>query len=67
MKKILASCLFALPLLAASGAMAQAQTYPSKPIRWIVPYAAGGGSDFLARSISQVMSTQIGQSILVDN
>ncbi|MDB5829896.1 MAG: transporter substrate-binding protein [Variovorax sp.] len=67
MKKILASCLFALPLLAASGAMAQAQTYPSKPIRWVVPYAAGGGSDFLARSISQVMSTQIGQSILVDN
>ena len=67
MKKILASCLFALPLLVGSGAMAQAQTYPSKPIRWIVPYAAGGGSDFLARSISQVMSTQIGQSILVDN
>ncbi|MEB0059513.1 tripartite tricarboxylate transporter substrate binding protein [Variovorax sp. LG9.2] len=47
--------------------MAQAQTFPSKPIRWVVPYAAGGGSDFLARSISQVMSTQIGQSILVDN
>ncbi|QNK74954.1 Bug family tripartite tricarboxylate transporter substrate binding protein [Variovorax sp. PAMC28562] len=67
MKKILASCLLALPLLAASGAMAQAQTFPSKPIRWVVPYAAGGGSDFLARSISQVMSTQIGQSILVDN
>ncbi len=67
MKKILASCLFALPLLASWGAAAQAQTYPSKPIRWIVPYAAGGGSDFLARSISQVMSTQIGQSILVDN
>ncbi|MBC7392957.1 tripartite-type tricarboxylate transporter receptor subunit TctC [Variovorax sp. GrIS 2.14] len=67
MKKILAICLLALPLLAASGAMAQAQTFPSKPIRWVVPYAAGGGSDFLARSISQVMSTQIGQSILVDN
>ena len=67
MKKILASCLLALPLLAVCSATAQAQTYPSKPIRWIVPYAAGGGSDFLARSISQVMSTQIGQSILVDN
>ncbi|WP_416352328.1 Bug family tripartite tricarboxylate transporter substrate binding protein [Variovorax sp. RTB1] len=67
MKKISAICLLALPLLAASGAMAQAQTFPSKPIRWVVPYAAGGGSDFLARSISQVMSTQIGQSILVDN
>ena len=67
MKKILASCLLALPLLAALGTTAQAQTYPSKTIRWVVPYAAGGGSDFLARTISQALGTQVGQTILVDN
>ncbi|CAN5912997.1 tripartite tricarboxylate transporter substrate binding protein [soil metagenome] len=67
MKRILASCLLALPLLAALGSTAQAQTYPSKTIRWVVPYAAGGGSDFLARTISQALGTQVGQTILVDN
>jgi tripartite-type tricarboxylate transporter receptor subunit TctC len=51
--------------LAATGA--SAQTYPAKPIRWIVPYAAGGGSDFLARTVAQTFSTQVGQPVLVDN
>lgn len=46
---------------------ASAQTYPAKPIRWIVPYAAGGGSDFLARTVAQTFSTQVGQPVLVDN
>lgn len=52
--------------LAAGGAMA-ADAYPSKPIRWVVPYAAGGGSDFLARTIGQGLSAQIGQPVIVDN
>ena len=52
--------------VAASPATAQ-QTFPAKPIRWLVPYAAGGGSDFLARTISQRLSSQIGQPVLVDN
>jgi tripartite-type tricarboxylate transporter receptor subunit TctC len=55
-----AACLAAVP-------QAQAQGYPSKPIRWIVPYAAGGGSDFLARTISQDLATRIGQPVVVDN
>jgi tripartite-type tricarboxylate transporter receptor subunit TctC len=46
---------------------AAAQAYPAKPIRWIVPYAAGGGSDFLARTVAQTLSTQVGQPVLVDN
>ena len=33
-----------------------AQSYPAKPIRWVVPYPAGGGSDFLARTISQQLA-----------
>ncbi|MDM0123260.1 tripartite tricarboxylate transporter substrate binding protein [Variovorax sp. J2L1-78] len=52
---------------AATNAAAQPAAYPSKPIRWIVPYAAGGGSDFLARTIGQTLSTQVGQPVLVDN
>ena len=62
-RKLLAT-LCTLSLVAAS---AIAQTYPSKPIRWLVPYAAGGGSDFLARTIGQKLSTQVGQPVLVDN
>ncbi|RYF64209.1 MAG: tripartite tricarboxylate transporter substrate binding protein [Comamonadaceae bacterium] len=65
MKKLVAGCLLALPLLAPS--LAQAQAYPSKPIRWVVPYPAGGGSDFLARTIGQTLSTQTGQPVTVEN
>ena len=53
MKKLIACGLLALPMLAATQAFAQTQAYPNKPVRWLVPYAAGGGSDFLARTIGQ--------------
>lgn len=57
-----------LALTAFSAIMpAQAQQYPSKAIRWVVPYPAGGGSDFLARTIGQQLSSQIGQTVVVDN
>lgn len=66
MKKHFLRCIAALFLVVAA-ASAGAQTYPAKPIRWIVPYAAGGGSDFLARTVAQTLSTQVGQPVLVDN
>ncbi|TPQ40146.1 MULTISPECIES: Bug family tripartite tricarboxylate transporter substrate binding protein [Cupriavidus] len=50
-----------------TGAALAADTYPSKPIRWVVPYAAGGGSDFLARTIGQGLSAKVGQPVVVDN
>nr|WP_245845008.1 tripartite tricarboxylate transporter substrate binding protein [Noviherbaspirillum humi] len=50
-----------------TAASAGAQAFPSKPIRWIVPYPAGGGSDFLARTIGQQVSAQVGQPVIVDN
>jgi len=69
LKRTFAAAFMALPLMLATGAMtsAMAQTYPSKPIRWLVPYPAGGGSDFLARTIGQTLSAQVGQPVLVDN
>ena len=53
-------------LLAAGGALAQ-QDYPTKPIRLIVPFAAGGGSDFVGRLIGQKLTEQMGQTVVVDN
>lgn len=44
-----------------------AQEYPSKPIRLIVPYGAGGGSDFVGRLVGQKLSEQLGQQVLVEN
>ena len=66
MKSLLSAALVALPL-ALGATTAAAQTYPSKPIRWLVPYPAGGGSDFLARTIGQQLSTHIGQPVTIEN
>lgn len=52
--------------LAAPAALAQ-QGFPDRPLRWIVPFAAGGGSDVLARLLAQPMQQRLGQPIAVDN
>ena len=48
-------------------AQAAAQTYPTKPIRMIVPFAAGGGADFVARVVGQKFSATFGQQLIIDN
>jgi tripartite-type tricarboxylate transporter receptor subunit TctC len=56
-----------LGLLSLAGLSAQAQSYPSRPIRLVVPFPAGGATDLLARAITQKLSAQLGQQIVVDN
>lgn len=46
---------------------AHADTYPSKPVTMIVPFAAGGPTDTVARTVAQVMSKSLGQPIIIEN
>ena len=62
----LKSTLISLAVLLFAG-VASAQTYPTKAITMVVPFAAGGPTDTVARSIAQVMSKSLGQPILVEN
>jgi len=54
-------------LLFACAPLALAQSYPAKPVRIIVPYSAGGGTDIVARAVGQKLSDKWGQSVIVDN
>ncbi len=44
-----------------------AQGFPAKPIRWILPYPPGGGSDTIARPVARKLSENVGQQVIVDN
>jgi tripartite-type tricarboxylate transporter receptor subunit TctC len=60
----LAAALFALPVVAAA---AERSPYPTKPIRFIVTFAAGGGTDIFARAIALKFTETWGQPVIVDN
>ena len=58
--------LLACALLLAAGPAA-AQAYPTKPIRWIVPFPTSGATDILTRTIAQKLSEALGQPVIIDN
>ena len=60
----LAACAAALPTISR---VAWAQAYPSRPVRWIVGFPAGGGSDVLARLVAQWLSERLGQPFVIEN
>ncbi|MBM3343957.1 MAG: hypothetical protein FJY56_17875 [Betaproteobacteria bacterium] len=47
--------------------VAAAQSYPNRPIRYVVPFAAGGNADTLSRTASARVSESIGQQVVIDN
>ncbi len=62
MKRLIATFVIALAACAAL-----AQVYPAKPIRFIVPFTAGSGTDIIARTLGEAMSKSMGQPIVIDN
>lgn len=62
-----ARALGAVAILLAGAGSAEAQNWPNKPIRMVVPYTAGGYTDLMARLVSEKMSTALGQTIVIEN
>jgi len=61
-------CVVAAALVSlVAGFAANAQTYPSKAVRVVIPYPAGGGTDILGRPIMQRLTERFGQSFIIDN
>jgi tripartite-type tricarboxylate transporter receptor subunit TctC len=62
---LLAMCMAALTCATAGNV--SAQDYPTRPVRWVVPYPAGGSTDILARIIGQYLSEHLGQQFVIEN
>ncbi len=65
-RRAAARALIAL-LLGGAGALAFAQNYPTRPVRIVVAFPAGGGNDIIARFFSARLTPRLGQQIVIDN
>ena len=66
-KSVKALSMLATALLLPATSLAQAQNWPNRSIRWISPFAPGGGADITSRAIAQRLTTTLGQQVVVDN
>lgn len=67
MKRMFARVLASTALAIGCAAGAHAQTFPSQPVKWIVPYAPGGTTDVIARGLAVRMGHDLGQPVVVEN
>lgn len=66
-RRIMATSLAILGMACHAGVQAQSSDWPSRSIRIVVPFPAGGGYDFMARNIAQQLTESLGQPVVVDN
>ena len=66
-RRLVALLLFGSVLSGGDCRCARAESYPTRPIRLLVPYPAGGGADFMARLVAPALSERLGQQVFVDN
>jgi tripartite-type tricarboxylate transporter receptor subunit TctC len=67
MKVAMRCALAALMAASAAGAPAKAQTYPTRPVTFVVPFAPGGGTEFLARLLGQRLEQRLGNPFVIEN
>src|SRR5260370_21709351 len=67
MRPLLGFSLFALMTAGAAGTCANAQTYPARPVTFVVPFAPGGGTEFLARLLGQRLEQRLWKPFVIDN
>src|SRR5262245_11066842 len=67
MKGLIGCALLALAAVGAAGAPVKAEPYPARPVTFVVPFAPGGGTEFLARMLGQHLEQRLGKPFVIEN
>jgi tripartite-type tricarboxylate transporter receptor subunit TctC len=67
MRALLGFSLFALMTAGAASTCAHAETYPTRPVTFVVPFAPGGGTELLARLLGQGLERRLGKPFVIEN